>query len=87
MRGWMWSAIPEAYRAAHCYTDFWKADNLVMPEGQPTCAGKGRGETAQVEQWNISEPSDSTTNALPHKLKPTIDSPFILFGWLFGLYP
>ena len=48
----LWEAIPGAYRSAHCYTDFWEAYSLVIPEEQHTACGKGTGETAHVERWN-----------------------------------
>lgn len=48
----LWEAIPRAYRSAHCYTDFWEAYSLVLPQEQHTACGKGTGETAHVERWN-----------------------------------
>ena len=48
----LWEAIPEAYRTGHCYTDFWKAYQAVIPEEQHTAVGKETGETAPVECWN-----------------------------------
>ncbi len=45
-------AIPPAYRAGHCDTDFWKAYQAVIPEEQHTAVGKDTGETAHVESWN-----------------------------------
>ena len=48
----LWEAIPEAYRAGHCYTDFWAAYQAVIPEEQHTAVGKETGETAHVERWN-----------------------------------
>jgi len=48
----LWKAIPPAYRAGHCYTDFWKAYQAVIPEEQHSAAGKETGETAHVERWN-----------------------------------
>src|SRR6266581_1346271 len=48
----LWEAIPEAYRTGHCYTDFWKAYQAVIPEEQHTGVGKETGETAHVERWN-----------------------------------
>lgn len=32
----LWKAIPEAYRTAHCYSDFWKAYAAVISVDQPT---------------------------------------------------
>jgi insertion element IS1 protein InsB len=48
----LWEAIPAAYRAGHCYTDFWKAYQAVIPEEQHSAVGKETGETAHVERWN-----------------------------------
>ncbi len=48
----LWEAIPQAYRTGHCYTDFWKAYQAVIPEEQHTAVGKEPGETARVERWN-----------------------------------
>ena len=50
----LWGAIPAAYRAGHCYTDFWKAYRTVIPEEQHTAVGKETGETAHVERWNTT---------------------------------
>jgi insertion element IS1 protein InsB len=30
----LWQAIPAAYRAGHCFTDFWAAYQTVIPEEQ-----------------------------------------------------
>jgi insertion element IS1 protein InsB len=48
----LWGRVPEAYRAGHCYTDFWEAYKKVIPADQHTAAGKESGETAHVERWN-----------------------------------
>jgi len=48
----LWERIPAAYRAAHCYSDFWEAYQKVIPEEQHTAVGKETGETAHVERWN-----------------------------------
>ncbi len=48
----LWEAIPAAYRVGHCYTDFWRAYQAVIPEEQHTAVGKETGETAHVERWN-----------------------------------
>jgi len=36
----------------HCFTDFWKAYQAVIPEEQHSAVGKETGETAHVERWN-----------------------------------
>ncbi len=48
----LWEAIPLPYRAGHCFTDFWKAYQAVIPEEQHSAVGKETGETAHVERWN-----------------------------------
>lgn len=48
----LWEGIPESYKAAHCYTDFWAAYQNVLPEDQHTACGKDSGLTAHVERWN-----------------------------------
>ena len=50
----LWQAIPDKYRQAHCYTDFWEASTKVLPEAQHTAVGKESGETAHVERWNLT---------------------------------
>src|SRR5258706_450035 len=47
----LWEAIPEGYRAGHCFTDFWAAYRAVTPEKQQTAVGKETGEAAHVEGW------------------------------------
>jgi len=48
----LWNNIPESYRRGHCYTDFWKAYEAVIPQEQHSAVGKETGETAHVERWN-----------------------------------
>jgi insertion element IS1 protein InsB len=50
----LWNNIPEEYRQGHCYSDFWKAYQLVISEEQLTQVGKETGETAHVERWNCT---------------------------------
>jgi len=50
----LWNNIPEEYRTGHCFTDFWKIYQLVIPEEQLTQVGKETGETAHVERWNCT---------------------------------
>ncbi len=35
----LWEAIPDSYRAGHCYTDFWAAYQAVIPKEQHTAVG------------------------------------------------
>lgn len=48
----LWERIPAAYRAAHCFSDFWDAYQVVIPPEQHTAVGKESGETAHIERWN-----------------------------------
>ena len=48
----LWEAIPSAYRAAICYSDFWAAYAAVIPPAQHRPVGKETGETAHVERHN-----------------------------------
>ncbi len=48
----LWERIPAAYRHGHCYSDFWKAYQVIIPAQQHTAAGKETGLTAHVERWN-----------------------------------
>ncbi len=50
----LWQAIPEAFRSAQCYTDFWEAYSNVIPPGQHSAVGKESGQTAHVERWNLT---------------------------------
>ena len=50
----LWERIPAAYQQGHCYSDFWEADQLVIPSEPQTAAGKDSGLTAHVERWNIT---------------------------------
>jgi IS1 family transposase len=50
----LWEAIPEAFRRAHCYTDFWEAYAKVLPPEQHSAVGKESGQTAHVERWNLT---------------------------------
>jgi insertion element IS1 protein InsB len=48
----LWLAIPPAYRAGTCYTDFWATYAAVLPAAQHRAVGKETGETAHIERWN-----------------------------------
>ncbi len=48
----LWEKIPEAFRQAHCFSDFGEAYQLVIPPEQDTACRKESGETAHVERWN-----------------------------------
>jgi hypothetical protein len=42
----LWKKIPEGYREALCYTDFWEAYRNVVPEEQHEPVGKDSGSAA-----------------------------------------
>ena len=44
--------IQVEYKGGLCYTDFWTAYALVLPEGQHQATGKGEGQTCHVERFN-----------------------------------
>lgn len=48
----LWDRVPPTYRRGLCYTDFWKAYALVVPDGQHCPGGKGAGQTNHVERFN-----------------------------------
>jgi IS1 family transposase len=48
----LWDAIPQAYRAAICYSDFWEAYAAVVPAVRHQPVGKVSGETAHIERFN-----------------------------------
>ena len=48
----LWDRLPPGYRRGLCYTDFWKAYALVVPEGQHRPGGKEAGQTNHIERWN-----------------------------------
>jgi insertion element IS1 protein InsB len=50
----LWDNIPDDYRKGHCFADFWKAYQAVIPEEQLTQVDKETGETAHVERWNCT---------------------------------
>ena len=48
----LWRKIPKEFRQGHCFSDFWKAYQVVIPKDHHTAVGKETGETAHVERWN-----------------------------------
>ena len=48
----LWERIPAAFRAGHCFSDFWEAYQKVLPDEQHTACGKESGQTAHIERWN-----------------------------------
>jgi insertion element IS1 protein InsB len=49
--GWAYGYIPECYKAATCYSDFWEAYRGVITDEQHEALGKEEGETSHVERW------------------------------------
>ena len=47
----LWQAIPQAYRACHSYSDFWRAYAAALPSETHHCVGKHTGLTAHQERW------------------------------------
>ncbi len=50
----LWDAVPEPFRCATCYTDFWEAYRAVLPATQHEAVGKESGQTAHVERLNLT---------------------------------
>ena len=50
----LWNNIPGEYRKGHCFADFWKAYQKVIPKEQLTQVGKETGKTAHIERWNCT---------------------------------
>ena len=50
----LWNNVPDEYRKGHCFSDFWKAYQAIIPEDQLTQVGKETGGTAHVERWNCT---------------------------------
>lgn len=48
----LWDRVPPGYRRGLCFTDFWEAYALVIPEEQHMAGGKETGQTAHVERFN-----------------------------------
>ncbi len=69
----LWKAIPEGYKRASCYSDFWEAYRQVIPEDQHEATGKEEGETCHVERWiNTLRQRLSHQGAKPaHRSRPT----------------
>jgi insertion element IS1 protein InsB len=47
----LWGEVPERYKKATCYSDFWEAYQGVIPQEQHEATGKEEGETCHVERW------------------------------------
>jgi insertion element IS1 protein InsB len=48
----LWGRIPESYKGGCCYSDFWEAYRVVIPQECHEAVGKESGELAHVERWN-----------------------------------
>lgn len=47
----LWRAVPECYKKASRYSDFWEAYREVIPLERQEATGKEGGETCHVERW------------------------------------
>jgi insertion element IS1 protein InsB len=47
----LWAAIPEAYRSAICYSDFWAAYAAVVPSSLHRPVGKESGKRRMWNAW------------------------------------
>ena len=47
----LWRKVPVEYRTATLYSDFWKAYQQVLPQGQHQAVGKESGQTNHMERW------------------------------------
>ncbi|RYG67992.1 IS1 family transposase [bacterium] len=50
----LWNKIPDSYRRAFCFSDFWEAYQRVIPEEQHQACGKEEGQTNHVERFNLT---------------------------------
>jgi IS1 family transposase len=50
----LWEKIPEDFRQATCFSDFWDAYQSGIPSEQHEPVGKKSGETNHVERWNCT---------------------------------
>ena len=48
----LYDSIPESYKQAHTFSDFWKAYAAVFPAEKHTSVGKETGLTNHMERWN-----------------------------------
>ena len=48
----LWDNVPEAYKQATAFSDFWEAYQAVIPDEQHQPVGKDSGLTAHVERFN-----------------------------------
>jgi IS1 family transposase/transposase-like protein len=48
----LYDSIPERYKKAHTFSDFWQAYQAVFPKETHTSVGKETGLTNHMERWN-----------------------------------
>jgi insertion element IS1 protein InsB len=48
----LYNNLPESYRTAQSYSDFWDAYKNVFPKATHQALGKEAGQTNHVERWN-----------------------------------
>lgn len=47
----LWEPLSQAYKARHRDSDFWAADQLVLPAERHACVGKGSRQINPMERW------------------------------------
>ena len=51
----LWPSLPPVYRqCAVCYSDFWEADETVLPSQRHRAVGKDSGQTNRIERFNCT---------------------------------
>ncbi len=51
----LWPSLPPVYRqGAVCYSDFWEADETVIPSKRHRAVGKDSGQTNRIERFNCT---------------------------------
>jgi IS1 family transposase len=52
--GALWNKIPNHYKHAFCYSDFWEAYQKVIPKEQHQACAKQEGHTNHIERFNLT---------------------------------
>lgn len=50
----LWRSIPKPYQQGICYSDFWKACQVVLPKERHQAVGKDTGLTNHIERFNCT---------------------------------
>ncbi len=48
----LWERVPDRYKNATCFSDFWEAYQCVIPDDQHIPVNKQSGQTNHIERWN-----------------------------------